>query len=161
MDPAATLAHRACGMHRCDSLPAELREVSAWPGRPLGCLPGQFQYSLMMRVLSVFTRFHATDGIATHMVDLTEALSCAACEVSFLSGMLDFTEETKWKVARLENTCKSFEIDPRLLFKRWERRPAQSEPPYVRHIGRSRRAVWPSVADPTAEAEQHRIYLIH
>jgi glycosyltransferase involved in cell wall biosynthesis len=69
-----------------------------------------------MRVLNVFTRFHATDGIATHTVDLTEALSFAACEVSFLSGMLDFTEETKWKVARLENTCKSFEIDPRLLF---------------------------------------------
>jgi hypothetical protein len=62
-----------------------------------------------MRVLNVFTRFHATDGIATHTVDLSEALSFAACEVSFLSGMVDFTEETKWKVARLENTCKSFQ----------------------------------------------------
>jgi glycosyltransferase involved in cell wall biosynthesis len=68
-----------------------------------------------MRVLNVFTRFHATDGIATHTVDLSEALSFAACEVSFLSGMIDSTEETKWKVARLENTCKSFELDPRLL----------------------------------------------
>ena len=65
-----------------------------------------------MRVLNIFTRFHATDGIATHTVDLAEALSFAACEVSFLSGMVDFTEETKWKVARLENTCKTFQIDP-------------------------------------------------
>ena len=68
-----------------------------------------------MRVLNVFTRFHATDGIATHTVDLSEALSFECCEVSFLSGMIDFTEETKWKVARLENTCKTFQVDPRLL----------------------------------------------
>ena len=68
-----------------------------------------------MRVLHIFTRFHATDGIATHTVDLSEALSFATCEVSFLSGMVDSTEETKWKVARLENTCKSFQIDPRLI----------------------------------------------
>jgi hypothetical protein len=74
-----------------------------------GCLPEYFQYFLVVRVLNVFTRFHATDGIATHTVDLSEALSFAACEVSFLSGMVDFTEETKWKVARLENTCKSFQ----------------------------------------------------
>ena len=68
-----------------------------------------------MRVLNIFTRFHATDGIATHTVDLSEALSFAACEVSFLSGMIDFTEETKWKIARLENTCKTFQIDPHLI----------------------------------------------
>ena len=71
-----------------------------------------------MHVLHIFTRFHATDGIATHTVDLTEALSFAACEVSFLAGMIDSTEETKWKVARLENTCKSFQVDPRFVLQR-------------------------------------------
>jgi glycosyltransferase involved in cell wall biosynthesis len=68
-----------------------------------------------MRVLNLFTRFHATDGIATHTVALSEALSQAGCQMSFLSGKLDVTEETKWKVNRLQEVCKSFQIDARLL----------------------------------------------
>ena len=101
-----------------------------------------------MRVLNVFTRFHATDGIATHTVDLSEALSFAACEVSFLSGMVDFTEETKWKVARLG---KSFHVDPRLVggggvhsFRNAVsafREHVKSEDPDVIHM--HGRALWP------------------
>ena len=68
-----------------------------------------------MRILNLFTQFHATDGIASYMVTLTEALKEAGCEVSFLSGELDFTEETEVKVSQLKKVCKPFEIDERLF----------------------------------------------
>jgi glycosyltransferase involved in cell wall biosynthesis len=68
-----------------------------------------------MRILNLFTQFHATDGIASYTVTLSEALKEAGCEVSFLSGELDFTEETQWKVSQLQKVCKSFLIDKRLF----------------------------------------------